>query len=82
VRDSLIYVMENELENATTALRLSRRDSRLGFSGEGDGNTRGGHFNAFTISQKIAGLHQDLAVLYQFQRSRPSTGRRNGEQMP
>jgi hypothetical protein len=63
-RDSLIYVLENELENAQAALQLARRDSRLGYSGEGDGNTRGGHFNAFTISEKIADLKQALAGLY------------------
>ncbi len=65
VRDSLIFLLECELENAQAALHLSRRDSRLGFSGEGDGNVRGGHFNAFTISQKIADLEQTLATLYE-----------------
>ena len=65
MRDCLIYILESELENAQAALQLCRRDSRLGFSGEGDGNVRGGHFNAFTISQKIADLEQTLASLYQ-----------------
>jgi hypothetical protein len=64
VRDSLIYLMEGELENAQAALRLCRQDSRLGYTGEGDGNVRGGLFNAFTVSQKIADLEQTLAGLY------------------
>jgi hypothetical protein len=60
VRDSLVRVLESELENAGAALALSSRDSRLGFSGEGDGNVRGGHFNPFTIGQKMSELRQAL----------------------
>ncbi len=63
LREALIYVLESELENSLAALRLSRQDSRLGFSCEGDGNVRGGHFNAFTIEQKIADLQQSLQTL-------------------
>jgi hypothetical protein len=58
--DALVYVLQSELENSLAALRLARRDSRLGFSCEGDGNVRGGHFNAYTIEQKVADLRQSL----------------------
>ena len=63
VRGSLVRVLESELENACAALVLSSQDSRLGFSGEGDGNVRGGHFNPFTIRQKITELRRDLDSL-------------------
>jgi hypothetical protein len=62
--EELVYVLESELENSQAALRLARRDSRLGFSCEGDGNVRGGHFNPFTIEQKVIDLQQTLASLH------------------
>jgi hypothetical protein len=62
--EALIYILESELENSLAALRLSRQDSRLGFSCEGDGNVRGGHFNAFTIEKKVADLRQSLDQLF------------------
>lgn len=61
---SLLALLEGELANAEGALRLVESDSRLGFSGEGDGNVRGGHFTAAAVRAKIGGLHQALDTLY------------------
>lgn len=66
--DSLIpqmtALLQNELANSERALGLAKADLRLGFSCEGDGNVRGGHFTPATIQAKIDGLYQALAELY------------------
>ncbi len=61
---SLLALLEGELVNAEGALRLVESDSRLGFSCEGDGNVRGGHFTAATVRAKIEGLQGTLDSLY------------------
>ncbi len=61
--DGLVNTLEAELDNAQEALRISQQDSRLGFSCEGDGNVRGGHFNPYTIGEKINGLRATLKEL-------------------
>lgn len=60
----ILDVLERERANAEAALWLVERDSRLGFSCEGDGNVRGGHFTAATIAAKIEGLSRTLEDLY------------------
>ena len=62
--EALIFVCESELSDATKALDLCRRDSRLGFSCEGAGTVRGGLFTPAAIAQKIASLRQTLVSLY------------------
>jgi hypothetical protein len=60
----LAALLQQELVNSEQALCLAQSDSRLGFSCEGDGNVRGGHFTPVTIQAKIAGLRETLAELY------------------
>ena len=62
--EALIFVCESELANATDALDLCKRDSRIGFSCEGAGTVRGGLFTPAGIEQKIADLGRTLANLY------------------
>ncbi|MCC7353051.1 MAG: hypothetical protein IT330_04775 [Anaerolineae bacterium] len=64
LREALAYVCESEMGNASEALRLCQRDSRLGFSCEGAGTVRGGLFTPAAIRQKIASLQETLAGLY------------------
>lgn len=71
---SLLHVLERELTNAQTALCLVEHDSRLGFSCEGDGNIRGGHFTAATAAAKIEGLKCTLAHLYEQLRVKDEAG--------
>jgi hypothetical protein len=61
----LIRVLERERANTETALWLVEHNSLLGFSCEGDGNVRGGHFTAATVAAKRDGLSKTLDLLYQ-----------------
>ena len=65
MKEQIILILEAELANAQKALRLAEQDSRLGFSCEGDGNIRGGHFTPATIRAKIKDLQETLNGLYQ-----------------